>query len=59
MDEYMRKRYSKNFCRKEGMEKQNTVKDILKQNGLVERMNKTLLERLRRMLSRAKVSKTL
>ncbi|RZB99644.1 Callose synthase 7 isoform B [Glycine soja] len=39
------------FCRDEGIARQLTVRNTRQQNGVVERMNKTLLERTRCLLS--------
>ncbi|KAE8675254.1 hypothetical protein F3Y22_tig00111689pilonHSYRG00088 [Hibiscus syriacus] len=46
------------FCRKEGIKRQFTVANTLQQNGVVERMNKTLLERTRVMLRDAGLEKS-
>ena len=39
------------FCRDEGIARQLTVRNTPQQNGVVERMNRTLLERTRCLLS--------
>jgi len=44
-------------CRDEGIEKHFTVREIPQQNDVVERMNKILLEKVRCMLSNARLSK--
>ena len=45
------------LCRDEGIERHFTVRKIPQQNGVVERMNRTLLEKVRYMLSNAELSK--
>ncbi|KAE8665697.1 Esterase/lipase/thioesterase family protein isoform 2 [Hibiscus syriacus] len=46
------------FCRKEGIKRQFTVTNTPQQNGVAERMNKTLLERTRAMLRDAGLEKS-
>ena len=41
------------FCKKEGISRHFTVRDTPQQNGVAERMNRTLLEKVRCMLSNA------
>ena len=38
-----------NFCRNQGIVRHRTVKSTPQQNGLVERVNRTILERVRCM----------
>lgn len=45
------------FCKNEGIVRHRTVKYTPQQNGVAERMNRTLLERARCMLSNAGLSK--
>jgi transposase InsO family protein len=45
------------FCKDEGIAKHRTVSHTPQQNGVAERMNKTLLERARCLLSNARLSK--
>ena len=45
------------FCKKEGISRHFTVRDTLQQNGMAERMNRTLLEKVRCMLSNAGLGK--
>ena len=45
------------FCQKEGIATHRTVRYTPQQNGLAERMNKTILERVRCMLSSSRLSK--
>ena len=45
------------LCRDEGIERHFTVRETLQQNGVVERMNRTLLEKVRCMLSNTGLSK--
>jgi hypothetical protein len=45
------------FCKNEGIVRHRTVRKTPQQNGVAERMNKTLLERARCMLSNAGLSK--
>ena len=45
------------FCKKEGISRQFTVRDTPQQNGVAERMNRTLLEKVRCMLSNAGLGK--
>ena len=45
------------LCRDEGIERHFTVRKTPQQNGVVERMNMTLLEKARCMLSNAGLSK--
>ncbi|KAE8670544.1 hypothetical protein F3Y22_tig00112127pilonHSYRG00101 [Hibiscus syriacus] len=46
------------FCRKEGIKRQFTVVNTHQQNGVAERMNRTLLERIRAMLRDAGLEKS-
>ena len=46
-----------NYCRKEGIARHKTTIGTPQQNGLAERMNRTLLERVRCMLATAKLPK--
>ncbi|KAE8696959.1 hypothetical protein F3Y22_tig00110637pilonHSYRG00407 [Hibiscus syriacus] len=46
------------FCRKEGIKRQFTVANTPQKNGVVERMNRTLLERTRAMLRDAGLEKS-
>ena len=46
------------FCRDEGIARQLTVRNTPKQNGVVERMNRTLLERTRCLLSNAGLNRS-
>ncbi|KAH9687674.1 hypothetical protein KPL70_014852 [Citrus sinensis] len=48
-----------NFCANEGIARHRTVRMTPQQNGLAERMNKTLTERVRCMLIQSKLPKTL
>ena len=45
------------FCKKEGISRHFTVRDKQQQNGVAERMNQTLLEKVRCMLSNAGLGK--
>ena len=45
------------FCKKEGISRHFTVRDTPHQNGVAERMNRTLLEKVRCMLSNAGLGK--
>ena len=45
------------FCKKEGISRNFTVRDTPQQNGVAERMNRTLLEKVRCMLSNAGLGK--
>ena len=45
------------FCKKEGISRHFTVRDTPQQNGVAERMNRTLLEKVRCMLSNAGLDK--
>ncbi|KAJ4715506.1 Retrovirus-related Pol polyprotein from transposon TNT 1-94 [Melia azedarach] len=45
------------FCKNEGIARHHTVRDTPQQNGVVERMNQTLLERARCMLSNAELTR--
>ncbi|KAJ4717014.1 Retrovirus-related Pol polyprotein from transposon TNT 1-94 [Melia azedarach] len=47
------------FCKNEGIARHHTVRDTPQQNGVAERMNQTLLERARCMLSNAELTKRL
>jgi transposase InsO family protein len=44
-----------NYCKEDGIERHKTTVYTPQQNGVVERMNRTLLERARSMLSNAKM----
>ena len=46
-----------NFCKAEGIVRHKTVVNTPQQNGIAERMNRTLLERSRSMLSNAGLGK--
>nr|GEU62256.1 Gag-Pol polyprotein [Tanacetum cinerariifolium] len=46
------------FCRKEGIKRQFTIAYTPQQNGVAERMNRTLLERARAMLATASLGKS-
>ena len=45
------------FCKKEGISRHFIVRDTPQQNGVAERMNRTLLEKVRCMLSNASLGK--
>ena len=45
------------LCKKEGISRHFTVRDTPQQNGVAERMNRTLLEKVRCMLSNASLGK--
>ncbi|KAJ4724427.1 Retrovirus-related Pol polyprotein from transposon TNT 1-94 [Melia azedarach] len=45
------------FCKNEGIARHHTVRDTPQQNGVAERMNQTLLERARCMLSNAELTR--
>ncbi|KAJ4719824.1 Retrovirus-related Pol polyprotein from transposon TNT 1-94 [Melia azedarach] len=45
------------FCKNEGIARHHTVRDTPQQNGVTERMNQTLLERARCMLSNAELTR--
>ena len=45
------------FCKDEGIARHHTVRHTPQQNGVAERMNQTLLERARCMLSNAKLDR--
>ena len=45
------------FCKNQGILRHKTVRNAPQQNGLVERMNKTLLSRVRCMLYSSRLSK--
>ena len=47
----------KDFCQREGIVHHFTVKGTPQQNGIAERINRTLLENVRCMLSNAKLDK--
>ncbi|PKI50177.1 hypothetical protein CRG98_029421 [Punica granatum] len=47
-----------NYCRTHGIKLEKTVPKTPQQNGLAERMNRTIIERVRCMLSQAKLSKS-
>ena len=46
------------FCKQEGIKRQFTVSHTPQQNGVAERMNRTLLERTRAMLQTARLAKS-
>jgi transposase InsO family protein len=46
------------YCRSQGIKHQKTVKKTPQQNGVAERMNRTLVERMRCMLSHAKLPRS-
>ena len=46
------------YCQQKGIQRHKTVSYTPQQNGLAERMNKTLLERVRCMLLSAKLPKS-
>ena len=46
------------FCKQEGIQRQFTVAHTPQQNGVVERMNRTLLERTRAMLRTVGLAKS-
>ncbi|KAE8710792.1 hypothetical protein F3Y22_tig00110319pilonHSYRG00355 [Hibiscus syriacus] len=56
-EEYTSKEFN-DFCRKKGIKRQFTVANTPQQNGVAERMNKTLLERTRSMLRNAGLEKS-
>jgi transposase InsO family protein len=45
------------YCRQEGIVRHHTIAYTPKQNGVVERMNKTIISKARCMLSNAKMNK--
>lgn len=45
-------------CKNEGIRRHKTVRDTPQQNGLAERMNKTIIERMRCMLSKASLPRS-
>ncbi|KAK3030464.1 hypothetical protein RJ639_039149 [Escallonia herrerae] len=45
------------FCRNEGIVRHHTLRKMPQQNGVIERMNRTLIERARCMLSNARLPK--
>ena len=45
------------FCKEEGISRHFTVRDTPQQNGVAERMNRTMLEKVRCMLSNASLGK--
>ncbi|KAH9728536.1 hypothetical protein KPL70_009073 [Citrus sinensis] len=47
------------LCEKGGIQRHKTVRHTLQQNGLAERMNRTLMEKVRCMLFHSKLPKTL
>lgn len=47
----------KQYCREQGISRQLTVRKTPQQNGLAERMNKTIMGRVRCMLSNAGMPK--
>ncbi|KAJ9567521.1 hypothetical protein OSB04_003487 [Centaurea solstitialis] len=46
------------YCRKNGITRHRTVAHTPQQNGVAERMNRTILEKIRCMLSKSKMPKT-
>ena len=50
-------RSSVEFCKNEGIARHHTVRNTPQQNGIAERMNQTLLERARCMLSNGGLAK--
>ena len=46
------------LCRDEGIEWQCTVKETPQQNGMAERFNRTLLEKIRYLLSNSELNKS-
>ena len=46
------------YCRTQGIRHQMTVKKTPQQNGVAERMNRTMVERMRCMLSHAKLPRS-
>ena len=47
-----------NYLRKEGIKQEFTIKKTTEQNGVAERMNRSLIESIRCMLSDSKLKKT-
>ena len=47
------------FCKTEGIARHHTVRNTPQQNGVAERMNQTLLERARCMLSNVGLTRTI
>ena len=47
----------KEYCRSEGIQLEYTVPKMPELNGLAERMNRTIMERVRSMLAHAKLPK--
>jgi transposase InsO family protein len=56
--EFMSKEFEY-YCKEVGIERHKTIIYTPQQNGVVERMNKTLLERARSMLNNAKLQQEL
>jgi len=46
------------LCRDEGIERHFTVRETLQQNGMAERFNHTLLEKIRCLLSNSRLNKS-
>ena len=46
------------YCRNQGIRHQKTVKKTPQQNGVAERMNRTIVERTRCLLSQAKLPRS-
>ena len=46
------------YCRSQGIRHQKTVKKTPQQNGVAERMNRTIVERIRCLLSQAKLPRS-
>ena len=55
--EYLSEEFNE-FCKDNGIRRHKTVRLTPQQNGLPERMNNTILERVRCMLSNAKLAKS-
>ena len=53
--EYLSEEFNE-FCKDNGIRRHKTVRLTPQQNGLAERMNRTILERVRCMLSNAKLA---
>ncbi|PKI51292.1 hypothetical protein CRG98_028321 [Punica granatum] len=47
-----------NYCMTHGIKLEKTIPKTPQQNGLAERMNRTIVERVRCMISQAKLSKS-
>ncbi|KAJ4705295.1 Retrovirus-related Pol polyprotein from transposon TNT 1-94 [Melia azedarach] len=57
IDDFSRMTWFDEFCKNEGIARHHTVRDTPQQNGVAERMNQTLLERARCMLSNAELTR--